>query len=549
MVDIRVIEANSQTEALALARLEHGVNFTILGSKDVSSKGILGIGARKKTQLRIMLQDSIYESRKTYETPTTYEAIEDNSHSEDNEASQKTTKHYLANTHTLNGTEIGERVVAITKILQDAAKERAIQASNNQHIESTKPIKVSLDEMKKINVLSETHKNDDAQIDIDIDKKVEEIVSSKIKDFMKEYSQMRLVDKNTSNNEKRKNYSSIRKNRNLKDYLEKNIAKSHECYNINTNKKEVKKPSSRDRNIGHENNDYTLSNKNASDKKLSLAKKEAKKEVKNTKLKLNDGLEKSISFLRDCEFPPVVIKEIKSYLLKESNARFVQSPKVIQNEITEYFSKNLKLLNGIEINTAKKKIIILVGPTGVGKTTTIAKIAASFLENGKNVSFVTIDNYRIAAADQLNKYADIMNIPFAQASSPEALRAQIRKMESNSILFVDTMGRSPKAQDDIIELSKYFSATGRFDVDIELVMSATVKYNDGLNIINSFKPTNYNGLILTKLDETDYLASSISSIYKAQIPITYATFGQKVPRDIVTGIEARENILNGLYGK
>ena len=194
-------------------------------------------------------------------------------------------------------------------------------------------------------------------------------------------------------------------------------------------------------------------------------------------------------------------------------------------------------------------VLMVVGVNGVGKTTTIPKIAAQYMKSGKKVSFVTIDNYRIAAVDQLQRYASIMKVPFTSASTPEALRAEIRKMDNSSLLFIDTMGRSPKGAEDIVAMSKYFTTVGRFDMDIQLVMSATAKYKDALKILNGFKPTNYKGVILTKVDETDYLASSICAIIKKKLPITYITHGQGVPKDISTAKKYGYKLIEGLFGK
>ena len=205
----------------------------------------------------------------------------------------------------------------------------------------------------------------------------------------------------------------------------------------------------------------------------------------NAEANIADGMEESFSYLRDREFPEEILLELREYLLTSSNARFFQSKDVIREEVEKYFAERLILSNGIEVGT-KKKIIVFVGPTGVGKTTTIPKIAAQYMKSGKKVSFVTIDNYRIAAVDQLQRYASIMKVPFTSASTPEALRAEIRKMDNSSLLFIDTMGRSPKGAEDIVAMSKYFTTVGRFDMDIQLVMSATAKYKDALKILNGF---------------------------------------------------------------
>ena len=260
-----------------------------------------------------------------------------------------------------------------------------------------------------------------------------------------------------------------------------------------------------------------------------------------------DAMEESFNYLRDREFPEETLLNLREYLLTSSNARFFQSNEIIREEIEKYFTNKLILSDGIDIGH-KKKIIVFVGPTGVGKTTTIPKIAAQYIRSGRKVSFVTIDNYRIAAVDQLQRYASILKVPFTSASNPEALRAEIRKMDNSSLLFVDTMGRSPKGTDEIVSMSKYFSTVGRFDMDIQLVMSSTAKYKDSVKILEAFKPANYKGIILTKVDETDYLASSVCAITGTKTPITYVTYGQGVPKDISTAKKYGIKIIESLYG-
>ncbi len=492
MVDVRTIQAKDQTEALAKARIEFGVNFSILSTKNIKTKGFLGIGSKSECQLRIMLLDSIYDSRKR------------DDREKENDDKREMAKHSAV----IDGKEMGERIVHINNALQNSSRERLEQTILLKQDE-LKNNREKIQEERKAEEIKDAYNNEFKTLNKnqesydDIEKKVNALLEKKLQGYIEQH----LKDKTSTNKTQ------------ISDYLE-----SSELGN--------KLDSARNKNkIENINNN-------------EIAKTYHKK---NTPENIDD-LESSLKELRRREFPEDMIDDIKEYLLTSSNARFFQSKEVIQTEIEKYFRDRLLFHDGIDV-TSRKKIVVLVGPTGVGKTTTIPKIAAIHLKSSKKVSFITIDNYRIAAVDQMQKYADIMKIPFAQATTPDELRSEVRKMEANSLLFVDTMGRSPKGAEDIVALSKYFSAVGRFDVDIQLVMSATIKYNDAVNILDAFKITNYKGVILTKLDETDYTASSISAICKANVPITYATFGQRVPKDIATGVKYKTNILNGLCGK
>ena len=355
-----------------------------------------------------------------------------------------------------------------------------------------------------------------------IDENVKKMVQAQVKDIVKEYFENNIPNFN-KNNYNNYNYNN-RNSFNNRYESERGSIIKHNRYDFNSNN-----------HIDNIDRIEETEGKSYHDKE----------NFDNNEVA--DSMEESFNYLRNREFPEEILINLREYLLNSSDARFFQSREIIKDEIEKYFSNKLILSDGIDIG-AKKKIIIFVGPTGVGKTTTIPKIAAQYIRSGRKVSFVTIDNYRIAAVDQLQRYASILKVPFTSASNPEALRAEIRKMDSSSLLFVDTMGRSPKGTDEIISMSKYFSTVGRFDMDVQLVMSSTAKYKDSLKILNAFKPANYKGIILTKVDETDYLASSVCAISGTKTPITYVTCGQGVPKDISTAKKYGKNIIENLYG-
>ena len=384
---------------------------------------------------------------------------------------------------------------------------------------------------------SNNQNNNSANTANAIDENVKKLVQEQIRDMVKEYLEGSLPNINKNNKYNSQNNTNSSNNRNtFNDTEDEEInnaieeIKEYREENNLTREHREKKTNVRDY---FEDTDDTSDDYNNNDD--------------GSENNPADGMEESFNYLRDREFPEEVLLDLREYLLTSSNARFFQSKDVIREEVEKYFSDKLILANGIDVG-AKKKIIVFVGPTGVGKTTTIPKIAAQHMKSGKKVSFVTIDNYRIAAVDQLQRYASIMKVPFTSASTPEALRAEIRKMDNSSLLFIDTMGRSPKSAEEIVAMSKYFTTVGRFDMDIQLVMSATAKYKDAVKILNGFKPTNYKGVILTKVDETDYLASSICAITKKKLPITYITHGQGVPKDISTAKKYGYKIMEGLFG-
>ena len=181
--------------------------------------------------------------------------------------------------------------------------------------------------------------------------------------------------------------------------------------------------------------------------------------------------------------------------------------------------------------TSEQQIIALIGPTGVGKTTTIAKLAANFnLFEGKKVGLITIDTYRIAAVEHLKTYGDIINLPVEVVYTPSDLNQSFHNLRECDLILIDTAGRSPHNQTMMDELKK-FLAYQQIGV-ILLVISATTKFEDMMMIAENFARISFTHLLFTKLDETSSLGPIVSLALKTKRPISYLTTGQNVPDDI-----------------
>ncbi|MGL4368155.1 MAG: GTP-binding protein, partial [Spirochaetota bacterium] len=173
-----------------------------------------------------------------------------------------------------------------------------------------------------------------------------------------------------------------------------------------------------------------------------------------------------------------------------------------------------------------------VGPTGVGKTTSLAKLGAIFsLREGRSVAFVTIDTYRIAETEQLKKYADIMKIPVHVVSDQKEFKSVMEK-ETADIILVDTSGRSHR---NALKISEIKSFADQIDCDLDkiLCVSASTKKHDVENIFHSFEKLNISSVMITKTDETSYLGNVIDIADKYSKPISYIANGQEVPNDIM----------------
>lgn len=180
------------------------------------------------------------------------------------------------------------------------------------------------------------------------------------------------------------------------------------------------------------------------------------------------------------------------------------------------------------------KLIYFIGPTGVGKTTTIAKIASRFsVVEKKKIVLLTADTYRIAAAEQLRTYANILEVPFRIIYTPQEIRTAIEDYAAYDYIFVDTSGHSQKntdQRDDTLALLR--AADGQAEKEVYLVVSATTKYRDLLNIADTYQKLTDFRLVFTKLDETQCQGNLFNLRLHTDAPMSYVTCGQNVPDDI-----------------
>ena len=180
------------------------------------------------------------------------------------------------------------------------------------------------------------------------------------------------------------------------------------------------------------------------------------------------------------------------------------------------------------------KTVFFIGPTGVGKTTTIAKIASKFsVEGKKKVALLTTDTYRIAAAEQLRTYADILEVPFRVIYTVEEIDNSLRDFKDYDYIFVDTAGHSHKNENQKANMNEFIhSVDGKVEKEAYLVLSATTKYRDLLSISDSYSEMTDYKLIFTKLDETLTLGNLLNLKLYTGAPLSYVTYGQNVPDDI-----------------
>lgn len=248
------------------------------------------------------------------------------------------------------------------------------------------------------------------------------------------------------------------------------------------------------------------------------------------------------------EYADSVIEEIRSSMKKDSSLDTILAS-VYQKIILKLGQTKLIELPDAydEDRESHCKYVFFIGPTGVGKTTTIAKIASSFqLKRKVKTALVTSDTYRIAAVEQLKTYGNIMGIPLKVIYSPEELKDSMAEFEDFDLVLIDTAGRSHKnkeQRDDIELLIQSIPAESR---EVYLVLSATTKYNDLVRITKIYQEITDYHIIFTKLDETDCIGNIFNVRLLTNAPLSYATWGQNVPEDI--GVVNPQKIAKQLLG-
>lgn len=188
----------------------------------------------------------------------------------------------------------------------------------------------------------------------------------------------------------------------------------------------------------------------------------------------------------------------------------------------------------IELSNKKPKVVFFIGPTGVGKTTTIAKIASKYkVEYNKNIAFITADTYRIAATEQLQVYANILEAPMSIVYSEHELNEKLEKFAGYDLVFVDTAGFSHKNESQREDMKRLLQGLDeQYAKEVYLVLSATTKYKDLLDIVDIYREITDYKLIFTKLDETTTYGNILNVKLYSKADLSYVTNGQNVPDDI-----------------
>ncbi len=251
------------------------------------------------------------------------------------------------------------------------------------------------------------------------------------------------------------------------------------------------------------------------------------------------GLPPQLLWYRDALIEAGVPTPTVSRWLEATASFAVSLGDPIGNDWSEHLKRSvareMRIGGAIRTQPGDRHVVALVGPTGVGKTTTVAKLAAGFrIEARRRVGLVTIDTFRIAAVQQLKAYAEIMDLPMEVVERPDQMHAALERLGDVDLVLIDTAGRSPRSDariDQLVELLR----TAQPD-ETHLVLSATSSASTVQSVIKGFAPVRPTAAILTKLDEAPITAGVLSSLVASDdspgIPLSYMTNGQQVPDDI-----------------
>ena len=241
----------------------------------------------------------------------------------------------------------------------------------------------------------------------------------------------------------------------------------------------------------------------------------------------NSGWDAFIRRLTDSEVKPAIAKKLVDSIRGSSPVTEAE----LEKKLVDALSAQFPTSGPLKLKKDAPLVVAFVGPTGSGKTTTLAKLAAHCCFNkSKKISIITADTYRIAAIEQIRMFADIVSVGLQVVFSPDEIPDALAACDSSDVVFVDTAGRSQRNKEHMEELRLLVDML-RPD-ETHLVLSATTKDSDLADMVHNYRNIRINRLLFTKLDETARLGNIFNIVSELGIPVSYFTVGQSVPDDI-----------------
>jgi len=281
-------------------------------------------------------------------------------------------------------------------------------------------------------------------------------------------------------------------------------------------------------------NDNLLDDTKSEIKQMHTILMEIKGQIANFEKKqeaMPEPIEKWLNFLRQRGLSQEIAEELMTLVTKDLRQDLWNDSSLVFAKLQSQVMKLCSNTETIKPTKNKTSVVALVGPTGVGKTTTIGKLAAGFsIIDQKKVALITADTYRVAAVEQLKTFGEIIGVPVEVVMNPEALKEALERHQDKELVFIDTAGRSPYHDLHMSELEAFMNVAQPDQT--MLVVNATTNLSDQIMICERFKALSTH-LILTKLDESMSAGSILDVIVRANLPVAYFTNGQNVPEMIL----------------
>ncbi len=252
--------------------------------------------------------------------------------------------------------------------------------------------------------------------------------------------------------------------------------------------------------------------------------------VRLDRVRLSPGLRRLHAHLDAVDVDPVLSARILAFLQDKMDSGVVPEGREVA-AFRELVARTVKVSGPLLDEAPGPRVVALVGPTGVGKTTTVAKLAARYaLQEKRRVGLITVDTFRIAAVEQLKTYARIMGVPIRVALDAASFRSAVDDLADRDLVLVDTAGQSPRDEASLMELLELFPEDVR--TEVHLVLAVTTRGRDLQAALRHYAPVGPSRLLLTKLDETECHGALLGLPLVARLPLSYLTTGQNVPDDI-----------------
>ena len=253
---------------------------------------------------------------------------------------------------------------------------------------------------------------------------------------------------------------------------------------------------------------------------------------------VTEGLQEHYTTLLEREVAPAMARRLVRQVNEALRGEELRNPVLVRAQLRQAIESLLRYAGPVQVPGDRPRIVALVGPTGVGKTTTIAKLATHYrYKKGKRVGLVTIDTYRMGAREQSQQYAELLNVPIRVALTPGELRRALQEMANRDLILIDTAGYSQK---DLLKLNEVraFLAAARPD-ETHLVVSCTTDSRVVRHVLEVYKALQINRILLTKLDEAVAFGMILDLATTTDHPFSYATQGQEVTEEIGLGEPGR----------